>query len=112
MVRVGKPECQRVINARNSFLGGGAATGERSSHPNASQSAHAEEMQEMELRRESQLDKNPRIVHFLVAQTKPSSSCEAEMDYIQPSGKSSFNKNATRKVRLVSALPRAKRQSH
>jgi hypothetical protein len=57
-------------------------------------------MQEMELRRESQLDKNPRIVH-LVAQTKPSSSCEAEMDYIQPSGKSSFNENATRKVRLV-----------
>jgi hypothetical protein len=38
----GKPECQRVINARNSFLSGGAATGERSSHPT---SAHAEEMQ-------------------------------------------------------------------
>jgi hypothetical protein len=86
-------ECQRAINARSSFMSGGAATGEISSHRDhrASQSIRTEEMQEIEFRRESQLRQEPDAQcsflggdrqslrdHFAAQATR-----EAEMEAIQ-----------------------------
>jgi hypothetical protein len=87
-----------VINARNSFLVAcGAATGEDQVIPmrlNRSCGRNAE----MELRRESQLGKNPTHSSFFGGEQNFPALVRRKWLYSTPAG-SSFNKNVTRKVR-------------